>query len=52
MSSECDSGAKKLIKFQKNVRNVLKDIRSPLENIMGHLGWQIVVALEIMWIEA
>ena len=46
MSSECNSGAKKLIEFPNNVRNVLRDIKLPLENIMGHLGWQIVVTLE------
>ena len=46
MSSECDSGAKKLMEFQNNVRNVLRDIKLPLENIMKHLGWQNVVTLE------
>ena len=46
MSSECDWGAKKLMESPNNVRNVLRDIKLPLENIMGHLGWRKVATLE------
>ena len=52
MNSECDSGAKTWMKFPNNVRNVLRDIKLPLENIMGHLGWQNVATLEKNWFGA
>ena len=52
MNSECDSGAKTWIKFPNNVRNVLRDIKLPLENIMRHLGWQNVATLENNWFDA
>ena len=35
ISPECDSGSKKRIRYQNNVRNVLRDVKSLLENIMG-----------------
>ena len=41
MTSMCDFGSKKWIKYQNNVRNVFRDIKIPLENIMGH--WNGIV---------
>ena len=52
MSSKCDLGENLWIQFHNNVRNVLRDIKLPLENIMGHLGWQTVNTLEKNWFEA
>ena len=36
MTSECDLGAKKWIKQFNNAGNVLRDIKLPLDNDMGH----------------
>ena len=36
MTSECDLGAKKWIKYQNNVRNVFRDIKLPFGNDMRH----------------
>ena len=51
MTSECDLGAKKWIKYQNNVRNVFRDIKLPLGNDMGHwncIFWSLWKKIEKM----
>ena len=38
MPSEVDYGSKKWMKHRNNVRNVFRDIKSPLGNDMEHLN--------------
>ena len=41
-TSECDLKSKKWIKYQNNVTKVFRDIKLPLENIMGHWNGKLL----------
>ena len=46
MTSVCEFGLKKRIKYHNNTTIVFKDIKLPLEKIMGALEWHIFVTLD------